>query len=261
MIPYNEILEQIKPVDTQIFRLGLSEEEIQQLQEHSVPKLPNYYVDFLKIFGFQQDFVQGLFTDKRLFLTHNTDLQEAAASAPFLGNYVIIGDNNGEDFWMLRTDDEEDLNVYNWVDDEVEDTEMTFMDLLQHAVLMRTDPNTFWESNANKFWHVQFNIPTANADLLYATLPLEIKSDWRLVDGDTDAAEVLYCCDAELSGKQIRLNKSERPSRNYTLYSFDWYEPLSQTKIDSHIRLWQDVLEKNFKNFSYLDFGFGLAEA
>jgi len=253
-INYKQILEQIKPFEEEVFYMGLAEQEVQELQFEINTDIPPYYLGFLRNFGFLQDFVAGLFTNKKLFVDYNTFFKEVYNTDLGSENYLMIGDNGGEDFWIIRTDDPTDLRLYNWVDDEVEDTGMTFSDLLKHAISVRTDAYTIGESNDKKYWNVQFMINTKEEKLIYKTLGITKKSDWLLLE-ESETAVRSYVADAVLNGKVTTLHKSEGPARSTTSYYFDWQEAVSQTKRHSYIREWEKLLAQNFSDFTLMDYG------
>ena len=76
MIEFQNILEQIKSVENQVFYIGLTDDEVKNLEFKINKQFPTYYREFLKTFGFQQDLVKGLFTNVDEFLEHNGYLEE-----------------------------------------------------------------------------------------------------------------------------------------------------------------------------------------
>jgi len=252
MIHFNTIQEQLQDLDNQVFYSGLSEIEIQELQDNLQKKFPSYYYTFLQIFGFQQDFVEGLFINKALFLEHNQSMEDSDE----LRNYLMIGDNSGEDFWMIRTDDETDLTLYNWIDDEIEETGLTFADLIQHALEMRTDKNTFWETNENKYWNVQFEMKTTNENLLFDILGLVKKSNWKVID------EEISCSSMEVMSHDTlaTILRKENTHTKIPTYTLSWSEPLLEIKNQAQIKNWENLLSKNLIDYTLSDFGISTAK-
>ncbi|MDA3616004.1 SMI1/KNR4 family protein [Polluticaenibacter yanchengensis] len=59
-------------------------------------KFPNYFRTFLKIFGVRQDLVFGLLNRAEDFIKLTEYLPNDIKKS-----FVVIGDNGGEDFWLL----------------------------------------------------------------------------------------------------------------------------------------------------------------
>lgn len=248
---YNKVEEAVRSIEDIVFYIGLSHDEVTSIEQKIGKNLPVYFFDFLTKFGFQQDLVRGLFSDEESFIEHNSYLDESED----LEKYVMIGDNGGEDFWMLRIDDPTDLTIYNWVDDEVECTEMTFLSLFDYEIGLRKEPGILWDTNDQKCWNTQFIIKTNDESLIYETIPLVLKADWSKQEV-LDSGVVSYESVASLLGKDIVFSKSNCEAWDYTLYSFDWQEPLSQTKKYSHVKEWQSLLLHAFGEDCLVDMGF-----
>lgn len=250
MLEFQNILEQIKSVENQVFYIGLTDDEVKNLEFKINKQFPTYYREFLKTFGFQQDLVKGLFTNVDEFLEHNGYLEEYGDYE----NYLNIGDNDGENIWLIRTDDATNFTIYNIEDDELEEWNLSFEEMMHHAIMMRTDKDTLWESNEKKFWSVQFIINTNDEDLIYKTIPLIRKTDWKL-DEVSEANVTSYNAEASLLNKTITIDKSQHPDWEYSMFSFDWYEQITITKNHSSIKEWEELLKQKFENFSLVDYG------
>lgn len=248
---YNKLLENLQPVAHQIFRHGLSATQIQSLEENLHLKFPKYYYEFLIFFGFQQDFVPGLFTDEATFLEQNSYLQDADES----DNYLMIGDDGGEHYWLIRTDQPSNPAIFNWEDDEIEPTNFTFSDLLQQALEQRTAPYTIWESNENKVWHVEFHIKTQDEALLFAAIPLELTSDWVEQEKEDNEDNATFVASALLAHKKLAHTKKELIAQQTNNYSFRWLEPVLVLGENSQVRAWEKKLQEHQLSYALLDFG------
>lgn len=233
-----------------VFYWGLSEAQIEDLEIKTGKAFPDYYRDFLKHFGHQQDLVAGLFTNKHSFLEYNDELQQAKG----LENYIMIGDNAGLDFWMLRVDDPTDLTIYNWVNAEIEITGLTFLELINNSLHSRLDASKKWDSNDQKSWFTQFAIQTNDEDLIYTTIPMKRSTDWSF-DEHNESGVHAYQAVAQLLNKEIPVTKLVHDSWKSTVYLFNWDEPISAMRQQSNIKEWESSLSQKFEDFKLIEFG------
>lgn len=250
MINYNELLIKLKPVLNKLFYLNLSEIQVEDLESKIGKAFPEYYRNFLKYFGYQQDFVTGLFTDHYSFVEFNEELQQYEG----LENYIMIGDNEGQDFWMIRVDDPKDLTIYNWVNGEIEITGLTFLELINNNVHNRLDSTKKWHNNDQKSWYTQFAIQTNNEDLIYSTIPIKRSTEWSF-DECRESGVNTYHALAQLLNKEIQVSKLTHDSWESTIYLFNWNEPINTIRQQSNIKDWESSLNQKFENFRLINFG------
>lgn len=248
MINYQDIKERVKAVGDKVFYIPMTEAEVANLEQEVGIAFPAYYRDFLLTFGMQQDFVQGLFTDVSDFLEQNSYLQEAVP------NYLMIGDNGGEDYWILRTEKVNSQRIFNWVDDEIEKTDFTFEELVTHALEQLEEEDVLLLDNSEKSWCVQFAITTKDEEALYQALPLKLTSKWTLSE-QSEAGVDEYIAQAVLNGEAIEMSRLTYGSGSTPTYFIDYKESLDSVKKQGQIKQWTTVLEAKFPEFNLVDYG------
>jgi len=130
-IDYAEILKQLEPYKDKVFFLPMEGSEIDELERRVNCKFPRYFRDFLVTFGLKQDVVWGI-------LESENDFERAANILPdeVRELYVQIGDNGGEDVWLLNTSDHADLNIYeyeHWKEGAIVALDMNFNTLISNG--------------------------------------------------------------------------------------------------------------------------------
>ncbi|MEK6493292.1 SMI1/KNR4 family protein [Myroides odoratimimus] len=251
-INYQLFLKEILPFDNYLFYRSLKEEEVAELETKISKPLPPYYKEFLLHFGFYQDLIKGLFINKNEWIEQNGYLGEVEE------NYVMIGDNGGEDFWLLRTDDTDDRTVYNWVDDEIEETGFTFDDLLERCLNNLKDDSLFKLSNDKKALRIHFILHPEQENKLSEVLGIEYTGEWiedipnfeDLRDYLKDRQLSVYNINATLNGQSIEIRKEYNHKTNKAVYTFDYYEPLSALRENSKIDVYQALVTEYFNSSS-----------
>ena len=126
MTTIDKILEELEPIKDKVVINPLSKKEIHLIQSKFKKRLPDYYVEFLGKIGLKQDLIWGLNDNISKF----KDLGEFIPSE----NYFRFGDNGGEDYWLLKFDDEKDRTIYEYLyynDGEIKSLNKTFDELIK----------------------------------------------------------------------------------------------------------------------------------
>lgn len=248
MINYQEIKEHLKGLEDYVFYIPLKEEEVAVLEQKVGIDFPAYYREFLLNFGMQQDFVPGLFTNAEDFVEQNEYLQEAVP------NYLMIGDNGGEDYWILRTEKVKSQRVFNWIDGEIEKTDFTFEELIEDSLDHLEDLEIDILTNSEKSWCVQFAITTADEEELYKVLPLQLKGKWVLAD-KSEAGVTEYVVDATLNKEPVQMSRLHYGEGSTPTYFIDYKESLDSVKKHGMFKQWAKALEEKFPEFNLVDYG------
>ena len=249
---YNDLLQQLAPYQDRVYYYGLTESEVSVMEREISQKFPGYFREFLKTFGVRQDLVFGLFTKEKDFAAQKEYLPKNLKRA-----YVLIGDNGGEDYWLLNANDETDTNVYewqHWAGGRVVPLGFDFGGLLQKSLAALCDPSVTRVSNVDKNWCVQFSIPTNDERRIYSTIPMALLSDWELKE-ITPADVYCYEAKAMLAEMPITLKRNEYTGWSSPSYYFDLQEPVSHFGQPSLIKDLDGRLKTAFPKYKLIDYG------
>lgn len=248
MIDFQKIKERLVAVEDYVFYMPLTIEQVEALQKEVGTTFPTYYKDFLLNFGFQQDLVQGLFTDKDEFIEQNSYLEED------MTDYLGIGDNGGEDFWIIKTDKINNQRIYNWIDDEIEKTDFEFIDLIEYSLAALEDEDVFFLKNSEKSWCVQFAVTTLDEQKLFSVLEAKPLGEWKH-NGVSEAGVEEYILDIDLNGEVLTINRLKNDNSSAASYYINYRENVDSVKREGKINKWSALLKENFPEFYLIDYG------
>lgn len=250
MIDYQVIKERLRSLEDHVFYIPLTEQEVTNLEEKVGIEFPAYYRGFLLTFGFQQDLVPGLFVSAEDFVEQNEALKES------LNNYLLIGDNDGEDHWVLRTEKVKSMRIFNWTEGEVEKTDINFDDLVWDAIedFEEAQDEDALLTNAEKSWCVQFAITTDQEQDLFKALPIEVDGKWQSM-GKSEAGVDEYSLAIKLNGKAMLLSRLNFNETTAPTYFIDFKEDLDSVKKKGLIKQWSTTLKDKFSEFDLVDYG------
>lgn len=105
---------------------GLSLEDIRVLNENSGNNIPEFFISYLKVFGFNDNLFGGVFNEEADFVEQNEMIQELGYT-----DYIAIGDAYNENLIVAHI---ENQKLFLIEDDHLIDLEMTFSQMLIQAV-------------------------------------------------------------------------------------------------------------------------------
>lgn len=249
---YKDIERQLEPFRDKVFYHGLTEAEVLAIEQKIGKIFPIHFREFLKTFGVRQDFIFGLISREGDFENNTKYLPEHIKTS-----YIVIGDNGGEDYWLINTLNKDDTDIYEWQhwnDGEVVKLGYNFNELIQRNISNLSDPSIELQSNAQKSWCVQFSIPTNSEHKIYETVPLTEVQNWVLKE--VSPAKVhCYETKAKLYGKTIKLKRQEYGGWETPIYYFDLREPVSEFDKQSTIKEIDTRLKAIFPKYKLVDYG------
>ena len=258
-----DIKKRLRTINKAIVFSPLTKAAIKKLEKQLNVVFPDYLVNYLSLFGFEQNLCDCFFQAESDFLAHNKEMH----ASEYMRNYLMVGDKYGEDFWLIRLDDANDRRIYNWEDDEIIETENTFDSFIQDADKYRSSTNfapeeeTIDESQWPQIWSVQFSICTTNEAEIYEAIPLIRTSEWELSEehkNDSNPQDTAYTHTAKalLDGKEILFTRFT-PGLNPSIsYSFDWKELVDSQKTNSKIKEWSAALESKVESFILIHYAY-----
>ena len=253
MTTVDKILEELKPYKDKVVINPLSKEEIEIIQSKFKKRIPNYFIDFLKKIGVKQDLVWGLNEGINRF----EDLGDFLPSE----NYFRFGDNGGEDYWLLKFDNEEDRTIYEYdyyCDFEIKSLKKTFDDLLFEALEDKIKRFENLASNDLKDWCVQFSIETGSGKFLEKELGkyVNVKLIKEPEFVETSPAGVkCYEGKIEIEGKEVLLKKQTYKGWSSPSLYFNWQESVEKMKKNSTIKKLDKALSDCVFKHTLIDYG------
>jgi len=249
---YIDIKQQLETFKDKVFYYGLTETEVKDIEQKIGKSFPIYFREFLKVFGVRQDFVFGLLSREIDFIERNSYLPTEIKKS-----FILIGDNGGEDFWLLNLENQNDTNLYewqHWLDGEVVKLGHNFETLIKESISKLSNKEIRSETNDKKSWCVQFAIPTDNEQNIYKTIPLTQIGDWELKE--VSPAQV-HCFEtmAKLEDKIIKLTRQEYEGWDKPTYYFNLKEPVNQYGKQSLIKEIDSKLKMAFPKYKLIDYG------
>jgi hypothetical protein len=249
---YIDIKRQLEPFKDKVFYYGLTETEVTDFEQKIGKTFPSYFREFLHVFGVRQDFVFGLLPREIDFIERTNYLPDEIKKS-----FILIGDNGGEDFWLLNTNNQNDTDLYewqHWLDGKVVKLGHNFETLIKESISKLSDKEIKSETNDKKNWCVQFTIPTDNEQKIYGTIPLTPIQDWELKEV-TPAQVHCFETNAKLVDKIIKLTKQEYAGWESPIYYFNLKEPAKEYGKESLIKEIDSKLKTAFPKYRLIDYG------
>jgi len=249
---YADLKEQLEQYKDIVFYYALNDNKVSEIEEKIGKRFPVYFREFLKTFGVRQDFVSGLLDKEKSFVDKMSYLPDDIRKS-----FVVIGDNGGEDYWLLNTDNESDKNVYEWRywdEGEIVKLEFDFDTLLTESISELSESAENRKSNGKKYWCVQFAIPANDEQSIYSTIPLTVLEEWKF--SEVSPADV-YCYEtvALLNEEEIKLRRQEYSGWTTAIYYFDLKEPVLSFGKNSLIEELDNKLKQQFNEYRLVDYG------
>lgn len=250
-INYNDIIERLEPYKDKVFFRPLTENQIAAIESHLDKKFPTYYRQFLSTFGVRQDLVFGLYGKESDFATQYDYLPDELKP-----DFVGIGDNGGEDFWLINIKDPFDIKIYEWqhyADGDVVPLAFNFNELLENSIKELSESYSTRESNSKKSWFVQFAIETDDENKILNAIDAIKTKDWKL---DEVSSAGVSCFSSEISIKGILINfrRQEYAGWSNPQYYFDLNEPVLNYGT-SQINFIDSKLRATCKDYTLVDYG------
>lgn len=248
--------EELKPYKDSVLLTPMSVKDISQLEMQVGQRFPAYYKNFLLNAGINQDVVFG-------FIDHVDDFEPLHDFLPEgdSNNYFRIGHNGGEDYWLLRSDDPEDHQVYYFdysLSEKIKPLGKTFEELLAEAIdTIEADDQR--KLNEEKSRVVEVSILTNDEVILFdvftSVFRSHLQSDFELV-GTTKAGVQREEMVFRIGSKEFVLKRNSFPDWPSPRYSLKFKESYKSKDEDTPRVILEKELSSKGIEFSRFDFGF-----
>jgi len=121
-----KIIDQLVQIDSFEKEKGLDLEEIKALNENVDNDIPDFFISYLTIFGFNDNLFGGIFNEEDDFIEQNELIQELGFT-----DYIAIGDAYNENLIVAHVENQQ---LFLLEDDHLIDLKITFYEMLLQAV-------------------------------------------------------------------------------------------------------------------------------
>jgi len=252
MTTVDKILQELKSYKDKVVISPLSKEEVEIIQAKFKKEIPGYFKDFLLKIGLRQDLIWGL--SEQII-----DLGDFLPSE----DYFRFGDNGGEDYWLLKFEDENDRTIYEYdfyCNYEIISLNKTFDELLFEGLEDIKKRYDDLPLNDKKDWCVQFSINTGSGRFLVTQLkdkldfPIELIKEPEFTETST-AGVKCYEGIISINGKRVRLGKQIIKGMGSPTLYFDWQESIKDMQENSFIKKLDQALSNCVFKHSLCDYG------
>lgn len=251
----DEILTKLIPYQDKVALYPLNNQEIEIIKSKFTKSIPEYFLYFLSKVGIYQDFVPNILDNIYDF----EDLSDFLESDDF---FRFGHDGGGEDYWLLKFDNENDRNLYEFEfynSGEIISLGKTFDVLLNESLQYVIDNYDNLSHNNEKHWQVEFSVKTNDVQLFVKEISVFISV--TLLQEPTPSGKSEFGIEyddgtIEIEGFTIPLSKSSsiNPDEEELYFSID--EPVDSMLNDSKIKKIKQGLDRC--SFSYLMISLGI---
>jgi hypothetical protein len=251
-LDYTLLLEKLRPYADSVAYIALTEAEIDELEKLAGHRFPDFYREYLNTFGLLQDFVFGLLQRPNDFKTQREYLPKE-----FWPEYIVVGDNGGEDCWLFRADATASYNqlyeCQHWDNNQIVPLGFSFTDLLFNSL---PEPDAVHLPNDQKAWCTQAMITTQDEEKLLAVLKAKTLSSWLYQD-TSDAGVSKFYLDVQFPFGNHRLSKLTYRGWEAPLFSFSMRDAYPELQAGvSIIRETSQILRAAFGSaYKLADYG------
>ncbi|MGY3087230.1 hypothetical protein ACVWYF_000256 [Hymenobacter sp. UYAg731] len=255
-INYQSLLTELLPYADKVAFLPLTDGEIDKLEGLAEHRFPAFYREYLRTFGLMQDFVFGLlerpsdFKDTRAYLPKADQLQ-----------YIVIGNNSGEDCWLLRIDaDGVENQLYecqHWNENRIVPLDFSFAELLHASFQEVRDGYADRLFNHQKSWRAQISVKTTEEQKILIALQATLHAPWELKD-TSPANATEFRSEISLPDGIHPFSRLEYAGWETPIYFFNLQDAFTQLQAGNSIIKKTDRSLRNVFGSSYALIDYGL---
>jgi len=251
----------LKEFDSKVVISPIKESEAREIERRLNRKLPQYYREFLMTIGLKQDVIFGLIDKVGDFDPLFDFLPKGQAK-----KYFRFGDNGGEDYWLLRSDDFSDHSIYEYEyygDGKIKSIGKTFEDLLGESYSFLKMNKDSLVANSKKVRAVQFSIDTNNLDQIIQSLTNEFRCSVAREVGNMEvssAGVITSNGTIVLEGVETLIKKQEYRDWETASYYFNWNESVDEMNANSLIERVEARLRNDGLKVTLIDYGIRVLE-
>ncbi len=252
---WTEIKNQLKLYEDKVFFLPLDDFYLKNIEKKIGLNFPKIYFEFLKEFGFTQDFITEINqTEDSL----KEDLEYVDDLCP---EFFPIGTcEENDEVWMIKRDSSDDTIFVIPMDDEEEivpeSKGYTFKHLINNSLTKVQQEYHTRTKNAYKVRICEFRIKTENFNIIIEMLNEKLSTKWlnnnwkdKYNPNVFDIEIALF----EIDNKEIIVEREE--DDGVMVYYFEIEESITEMKKLNKSLLIKDIFNLNNIEYEFTDYG------
>lgn len=245
----DQLIIALQPYMDKVVINPLSQAEVSEIQSRFKKRIPEYFKEFLLKIGLKQDLVWGILDATNRF----EDLGDFLPS----DQYFQFSDNGGEDYYLLKFDDEQDRTIYEYEyykQGTIVSRNKTFDELLLESFYNLRERYDKFPLKTEKVWWVDISINTSSPSFLITQLQENSDLNIKLIKPPTKNKTET---DQQKPGI-ISINGTKLPLLKgvYSGLTIVFLIPVEEMKENSLINQLDQALKPCVFKHSILDHGF-----
>lgn len=250
---WNEIKNQLKFYEDRVFFLPVEESYLRKLENQLDVKFPKIYFEFLKEFGFTQDFVPEINQTEDSLLD---DLNDFIKLYP--GFFLISIHEETDEVWLIKRDSSDDTI---FVVPDVDDSDIvpkskgfTFKELIIRSLEKLKQKYHSRTKNINKVRIGEFRIATDDFNDIIKLINTKLSTRWldhRWRDKYKPNIFDIEVAFFEIEGEKIIVEKED--DDDGIAYSFEIEEYVTELKNLNKFQTIKDIFDSNDVDFEFIE--------
>ena len=252
---WNEIKNQLKFYADRVFYLPLDEIYLKKIEAQIGVKFPEIYFEFLKEFGFTQDFAPEISQSEDSLID---DLDYVTECCPDF--FPISRDEEADEIWLLKRNTSDDTIFVAPFDDDGDiiptSKGFTFKELLTKSLNKIKQEYHSRTENINKVRLCEFKIEIENFNIIINLLNKKLATHWLDRNWKDKYQPNIFDIEVallEIDGQEIVVEREN--DEDGTVYLFEIEEPVNEIIKLNKFQIIKGILEENDIDFDTIDYG------
>jgi len=250
---WNEIKNQLKRYEDRVFFLPIDESYLRKIENQLDVKFPKIYFEFLKEFGFAQDFVPEINQSENDLLDNLYHFSNL-----YPGFFLISIHGESDEAWLIKRDSSDDTIFVVPDDDECDNIPksigFTFKELITRSLEKVKQDYQSRTENINKVRIGEFRIRTDDFNDIIKLINTKLSTRWldhRWRDKYKPNIFDIEVAFFEIEGEKIMVEKED--DDDGIVYSFEIEETVTELKKLNIFQTIKDIFDSNEVDFEFID--------
>lgn len=252
---WNEIKNQLKFYADRVFYLPLDEIYLKKIEAQIHIKFPEIYFEFLREFGFAQDFVPEISQTEDSLIENLTYVRESCPDF-----FPICTHEDSDEIWLLKKDSSDDTIFVAPFDEESDiiptSKGFTFRELITKSLNKIKQEYHSRTENINKVRLCEFRIEIENFNVIINLLNKKLATRWLDQNWKEKYKPNIFDIEVallEIDDQKIVIEREN--DEEGTIYFFEIEEPVTEIRKLNKCQIIKDILEENDIDFEFIDDG------